>query len=155
MKVKTLKLKNKNPSGGGSYGEYFKLSSQRGIKILAGRFNSYVGAIGSPTYAEASAEAFLLKVAEKTKLVPKCYGVQIVQIGKRYAIGIVMQHLGGRMLEDTDNVDNDSVIQDLEKKMKKHGFEMGDLHAGNVMYYKRKYWVIDFTPEFVYLDESR
>lgn len=148
----SLKLKGKRELAGGSFGEYFKLSKHRGIKILYGVYPTAEQAAKSTSHRKALRENKILQILTQRgcRFTPKGYGVRIVKVNSSYSIGIVMQHLGNKCLFNRHGGNNDEIISDLRDKLNKvYRVFNGDVHSQNIMYYKKKYWVIDFTPTIV------
>jgi tRNA A-37 threonylcarbamoyl transferase component Bud32 len=135
-------------TSGGAFGTYYKLSPSVGIKVLKTRYPSIKKAVAGRAYKAATKEVELLSLAKESGVVPIVYGVTIVRDGSKYAVGILMQHLGdktldklqGKFTEAYDTV-NDALL-DI-------GIEHGDLHEQNIMYHRGKFYAIDFTPNFV------
>lgn len=146
---KTINKKNKNVYSG-VYGFYYRISKLRGIKVFQDGYESIKLLKESQTYKDAIQEKKLLDqlIKRKSKITPKCYGIKIVLRDNYYHIGIVLRHLGNITLFDRDlHPDKeDEIIDKLNDKLSNYNLIHGDLHNRNVMYYKRKYWAIDFTP---------
>jgi tRNA A-37 threonylcarbamoyl transferase component Bud32 len=126
----------------GSFGVYVQISSKLGIKIVGGtsvekHFKEYL--------KEAIHEARNLREARKrVSFVPRCYGVQSFKIDGKSRIGILMQHLGKKRLENM-NINNDYDVRHcLKNRLLKVNILHDDLHNANVMFYKGRYYVIDF-----------
>jgi tRNA A-37 threonylcarbamoyl transferase component Bud32 len=142
----------------GVYGKYFKLSKTKGIKILISTgFKTRETALESWAFRKAKKEMKLLKKASKSKIVPKCYGVKIVWNEKRslFEVGIIMQHLGETTLANhikkykKYKEKETSILDKLQETIKKYKIKHNDLHANNVMIFKNKFFVIDFSPDQV------
>lgn len=140
-------------SGWGCYGKYYQLSSTKGIKVIQGCFNTIEEVINSDELNQAIQEAVLLKQARaRYEYIPKCYGVKIISFGGSYKVGILMQHLTGPLAEDfCDYEEYDQVRATLTKTLRDKGIVHSDLHGNNVIRYKDKWWVIDFTPSCIKL----
>lgn len=92
--MKVVNVSNKRCVGSGVFGQYYKLSKYKGIKILtmyaSRKLNS---AIIDLTHA--SDEAMAIKKAQKSKMTPKLYTVCVAQKGKYFYPAIMMEHLHG------------------------------------------------------------
>lgn len=154
-----IKIKKRldNSLPGGSYAEYIQISPKKGIKLYYAKCDSTTEPTFKRTLQMAHYEVYFYKLArERYPFVPKCYGVQVIKVKDRYnsdvfRIGIVLQHLGNTTLSDVGYGRNDSSpfagrypATELNTKLKSRGIYHGDLHDGNVMYYKGQLWVIDF-----------
>lgn len=151
-----IKLPKKSKTPKGAHGTYFKLTRTRGIKVLKGSFRSLASAYNSYTFDLAKEEAELLVMAEHTGIVPKCYGVRVVRRGHSYRVGILMEHLGNKTLEDMNfNIDKESKIYDnLNETLNLAGIEHSDLHSKNIMFHRGKCYAIDFSPGYTFVMES-
>lgn len=157
--MKTLKLnRRKNSDGSGAYGEYYKLSRSKGVKII-GHVDSGNGCYSINelkqdwSYKDAIKELKLLKRAYRSGVTPKPYHVAAVKIGSIYHAGIVMEHIDGYGGElDDDDYVPDYVLKDaLHALEKKSGLKHKDVHNGNYIFKKTKYgwklYLIDFSPD--------
>jgi tRNA A-37 threonylcarbamoyl transferase component Bud32 len=153
MSTKVIKLKTTRSTKSGVYGKYVPISNTRGVKILKAKFSSLKRLYRSEKYYRATEEVNMLKVlnARNCDFVPKCYGLRIIQVGKNYHIGILLQHLGNVQLNDLrlENGRDERIWNRIEKQIEKFGFSHSDIHTSNIMFYKNKYWLIDFSPEFI------
>ena len=43
--------------------------------------------------------------------------------------------------------------QKIKRILKSAGIQHNDIHGSNIMYFKGKYWVIDFDPEYLTFQE--
>jgi tRNA A-37 threonylcarbamoyl transferase component Bud32 len=144
-----ITLRKKKKTGGGSYGSYYKISKTRGVKVLYSEgFTSKRKALTSEVYKDAKLEASLLKQAQATGIVPRCYGVTLVKKGKEYAVGIVMQHLGNKTLADSSYCET-AAYDEIMEKFEEFDIYHSDLHAENIMVYRGKIYAIDFSPDYV------
>lgn len=152
--IRLPKRKTNVPQG--AFGKYFQVTPTRGVKVLRGSFRNLESAYNSHIFDMAREESEILKVAQNSGVVPKCYGVRIVRRGNRYYVGILMQHLGNKRLSDMKvSVDKESQIyDDLNDALEDAGIGHNDLHAGNIMYYKGKYYAIDFSPDLSNVNDS-
>lgn len=143
-----IKLKSKSGPKG-SYGSYHKLTRTKGVKVLKGSYKSVMDAINSYQMEEAMKERDLLLKVQHSGMTPKCYGVAIVEWGKKFRVGIVMEHLGETRLSDLglDEDEESDIMAELEDKICNFGINHTDIHSYNVMFKNRKYYVIDFSPE--------
>lgn len=130
----------------GSYGTYFKLSNTRGVKVLHGAFTNFMAALNSWEMDEARKERDLLNKAFRSGITPKCYGVTVVQSGRQFRVGIVMQHVGDQRLSEVSTGNSYGIIQGLSEKLRAVGIRHTDLHDYNVMKKGKKFYAIDFTP---------
>jgi hypothetical protein len=99
MKYKFIDLDKKKPVfvGGGAFGEYYRLNSRVGVKILKfyglsdGKKYSKEWAITQLQWAQK--EAKNLQKAKNSKIVPTFKGYCIVKLDNQYRPAILMQHL--------------------------------------------------------------
>lgn len=138
----------KYETSGGGYGSYYELSATVGVKVLHRKnFKSMKKALNSRLYREAMKESELLCMAFESGVVPRCYGVTLVKDDEGYGVGILMQHLGNKTLRDKgDRTEAYDTIQDALEEV---GLRHLDLHRGNMMVYRGKYYAIDFSPDFI------
>lgn len=144
-KLKLVMSTSKRTSG--VFSRYYKISRTKGIKILWGRYVTVERAKLNKVYAEAHIEALNLTIAkDRFYYVPKCYGVKILKIKDKYAVGILMQHLGENTLGYSNlyPINSNRIIRKLEVDLRKAKIYHGDLHEQNVMYYNSRWYVIDF-----------
>ncbi len=160
----TKKLrKTGDKTGGGCFGQYFKLDNKRGIKLLRRKFDSSEKAQLSETFHKAKLEELSLNMArERVSFVPKCYGVKVVKFRGNFRVGVIMQHLNGITLEklgynrdkrgvgDFGGDFEDDVVEMMDNRMLKVGINHGDVHGGNIIYHAKRYWVIDFGNEVLF-----
>lgn len=142
----------------GSNGTYIQLSKKRGIKITMSKYPDKGSAIRSYEFRYVCKEADALRSARaRYRYVPKCYGVEIVKIEDYYTIAIVLQHIGTQTLLEKltkeEDINEDEIIQYVYKELRKRGIVHWDVHAKNIMFYKGRYWAIDFAG--VYLETPR
>ncbi len=149
--------RGQRPNGCGAFGRYYRLSKVIGIKVLSGMWsNEYCTTQkelkASNQWKEAVREARLIRVARKSRIVPKCYGVVPVRRegqNGRLHVGIVMQHIPGRVLGNREP----DVIERLSDRIcNKCKLSMQDLHGWNILVTgksRKRYWVIDFTPDLI------
>jgi tRNA A-37 threonylcarbamoyl transferase component Bud32 len=143
MKRKIRRNLKRAPRGGN--GIYIQLSSKRGIKILRHcEYKSFEELIRYDAMRSMYQEAAVMKRAKVLyPYIPNCYGVRMLKVDSFYTIGIIIQHLGNKRIGDV--LENyPSIIVDLERTFWKLGINHHDMHANNVMYFRGKYWVIDF-----------
>ena len=135
----------------GQYGTYFRIGKKRGLKVLRGTFRSIQSAYNSATFDLAKEEASLLEMAYESGVAPKCFGVRIAKRGSVFRVGILMQHLGNKTLADLNlDEDKESKIHDrLKLELEVVGLDHCDLHNRNIMFYKSKFYAVDFSPECV------
>lgn len=138
-------------SGAGCYGQYYQISTTKGIKLINAKFSTFNEAFESREMKEAKEESLLLRRAKSMyDYIPKCYGVKIVETRGYFRIGIVMQHLQGPTADMFCEYEEE-VRQSLYKILKDRGIEHRDLHGNNVIRYKDDWWVIDFSPDCIKL----
>lgn len=144
-----ITLPRTNRTRSGAFGTYFKLTRTKGIKVLNGRFRTLEAAYNSYIFDQAKSESEILKIAEASKVVPKCYGVRVVRHGKSFRVGILMQYLGNKRLSDLDLSDKEesNIYDKLNDALSHAGVEHNDLHTHNIMFHKGKYYAIDFSPD--------
>lgn len=150
----TLPKSVKTPSG--AYGSYFRIGRKRGLKVLRGSFRSMAAAYNSPEFDLAKEEAELLKLAEDSGVVPECFGVRVVKRGTVFRVGILMQHLGNKTLADLnqDEMYEADIHDQLKDALDHCGINHGDLHTRNIMFFKGKFYAIDFSPEAIQIPSS-
>lgn len=150
-----ISLRDDKATSGGSFARYYKLNKNVGIKVLRSKGSlTPNGLLRSKKWKEAKHEVAMLERAASSGIVPKCYGLRVVKIGGRFFAGIAMQHLGEYTLGDRphDTMNFTEVEDSINKKLKEIGIQHGDLHHGNIMSYRKKYYVIDFG--LAYLTEQ-
>lgn len=142
--MQPISLTNKQASSGGCYGRYYKIDSKIGLKVLRGKGSGSIDKLlRSRQWREAKREAKLLELAQATGIVPKCYGVFIVEKDGRFFAGIAMQHLGNTTLGES-SISYWDIAEDVNDKLDSVGIAHGDLHDENMMVYRNKIYVIDF-----------
>ncbi len=150
-------IKHTPLSGSGGYGRYYQLTAEKGLKILHGRFDSKSEAWESDTYLKAFDEKRYLNLltAKGSKFTPKCYGIVVFKMGNCYRVAIILQHLGNCVIKDlTDKKvishSRCNRIEDfIRNKIQKFGMRHGDIHRSNIMFFQKKFWLIDFTPSYI------
>lgn len=152
-----IRLKLGTHTAKGSYGDYWKLSETRGIKVLRKDFNTIKQAKNSNSMAEAQLESDFFIKSKKTGVVPECFGTRIVMVGSHFRVGILMEHLGEtRLMDYRGDADHYQVRKQLEQKFIDIGIQRNDLHNENIMVKDGKFYAIDFTPFTVtILDEKK
>ena len=86
-----------------------------------------------------------MKLAEKTKIVPKAYGVCVVRVGKAYYPALVMQHINGYHPDWISYSHNETI----KRKFKLANIKYDDLHNQNIIVdADDNVFVIDF--DYVY-----
>jgi hypothetical protein len=148
------KRNHKGPEG--QYGFYIKLNSRFGIKFVS-YADTKEDAMQGVLYEKAKEEVELLReVSDRCDFVPKCYGLVVVEFDGSWRCGIVMQHLGEKTawhvykssrLEYKVN----NLVYKIKNKLSMVGVINHDVHGANLMRYKRKWWSIDYTPNFIEL----
>lgn len=139
-------------TGGGSFGEYYPLSKGVGVKVLYRKYKTLKKAVNSATYKQALKEAQLLAMAQESGVVPRCYGVTIVKDGNKYGVGILMQHLGNKTLENASEHEMSKAYDEVNDALLDIGISHYDLHEHNIMKYRGKYYAIDFSPKCVMIN---
>jgi RIO-like serine/threonine protein kinase len=136
---------------GGAHGSYVKLSPSLGVKIIHSvKFNNIAKAYRSRAYRNALREAYILNVAFESGVVPRCYGVTLVRVKKGYRVGVLMQHLGSTPLFESEFCDKFSeAFDEINDRLIELGIVHNDIHDENVMVYRGKFYVIDFSPDCV------
>lgn len=150
-------LRKRKSTGGGAYGTYYPIGEGKGIKLLNGTdmfmdkdFRTIKEAKASENYVFALDEADLLKKAYRSGVTPKCYGVRIVKLPNgRYVPGVVMQHLGNKTLEKLPSKEYNNVESEIWETLEEIGIIHQDLHPGNIMKFKGKYYAIDFSADLI------
>lgn len=134
----------------GANGEYVKLSSQIGIKLIHSKlFTTQTKAMKSTAWKLAMGESENLKLAFDSGVVPQSYGVSLVKVGSGFRVGVLMQHLGGTTLDNSEFYDDVDVYEHLRDKLKEVGIKHFDLHGDNIMVYRGKCYAIDFSPQCI------
>ena len=164
MTPKCITLKRgQRPKGAGAFGKYYLISKGVGVKVLGSLweysvYRSVEALKESNAWVDAQKEAELLRTARKSQIVPKCYGVTIVrrQAGQGwiFSAGIVMQHIPGKVVGDRLPYEQlEKLMKQLAQKIRrKCGLHLLDMHGWNIMVtgkQRKRYWVIDFSPECV------
>lgn len=147
----------------GSYGTYYKMSENEGIKI----FRKKPIDVFRKTLSEYIEEEFnLLSYAyKKTKMCPKPVKTVRVIIGKKCYPAYIMEHIDS--LDTEDYLYEDSKFYKLYRKgiasllntFNRSGIRHDDLHEGNVLVKKIskdkiKVYAIDFTPSYIFIDRN-
>src|SRR6185369_17749812 len=105
--------RTKSPSG--CNGFYIQVTAKKGIKFMSGGYSTKEKLKESSSYKYAVKEKKHLDyLAEKgCDFVPKCYQIIMCKIGMNYFVGIVLQHLGNRLLRDMNRVDTYDIMKNL------------------------------------------
>ena len=152
-----LTIKKANYDSYGAYGQYYKFSKNRGIKTIG--YNEYENieqAKKSFAYEDALKEAMLYREAYKTGLVPKCYGVTIVNVKNSFKPAIILQHVGEITLnlqKDMLNAHRDDaeyIADQLAERLNRYGIIHNDLNFNNIMWHNERYYCLDFTPDHIF-----
>jgi predicted Ser/Thr protein kinase len=156
--------------GSGGFGCYYRISKNRGVKFVGpssiGRdlYNFGESSEGvlfrSHYWKKAKKEFDYLKKAQKSKVVPKVYGMAIVTYKNELYAGIVMQHIDSKTFVSSsreqlnkiaDRIgDLNDVEQYLQRKLKAVGIYHDDLHGHNILITKGerpRVYAIDFSEE--------
>jgi hypothetical protein len=153
--INKVKTTNKlRCSGSGFYGEYFKINSKVGVKLLRNdEFESIKEAKRSDLWEEAHDEKNLLRIA------PKPYCVRVIRHRSDYRIGIFMEHIDGTVLKDGKDA---NVIGQLRDYLNAGGIDHDDCNGKNVMVRRGRnrkkltnLVAIDFSPELIFITEPR
>lgn len=146
-------VSNRNDTASGCFGSYYQRSARRGIKVIGSCgnvFNTIEELKASRWYDDAVKEAANYRMAYKSGVVPKCYGVTIVKTSQGYLPGIILQHVGTRLCDVacSQGLDNEAIYRHLKDTLAtKSGVHHGDLHYGNITVdTDGKFYAIDFTP---------
>ena len=140
-------------SMGGIHGDYYRLSNAVAVKVVHSKVYSTIRkAQNSAAYRNALDEAAIIALAEETGVVPRCYGVTLVAVRGGYRVGILMQHLGQVTLADSEHYDDSEVYEHLYETLKDVGIDHHDLHEDNIMFYRGKFYAVDFSPECITVD---
>lgn len=146
----TQQLKGRQSKGEGCFGAYYQISKRRGVKVFFDdSYSTIEEAINSREYKKAVKESNILQTLTKrgSDFTPKSYGVKIIKKDGFYRIALVMQHLGTTDIcdRDLDKKKENKIIKSLRKKLRELKFNHTDLHTNNVMWFRKKYWAIDFS----------
>jgi len=157
----------------GYYGCYYQYSKFRGVKAILFDLGRKLEKIDfndeDIKYALVSTimEFFIgCKVKENYKKSPKYYGVCVVQVKGKYYFGLIMQHLGDKLLSKVgvrklkslsktfgfdlcDDGDVDNYI--VEGVLESTGLYLSDVHLNNIILFKNDLFVIDFSPNRIIL----
>lgn len=158
-----LKIKRKNMTNGGAYGTYYYVGEGKGVKVFNNpdsyethSFSTPGEARDSLAWQDAEMEARYLRIAQPSGVVPKCYGAKVIRTEDgKYAVGIVLEHLGRMTLRrklPRGHRRQDAIYEKLLKQLGKYGVNHYDLHPENVMWYKGKFYAIDFSHECISVD---
>jgi tRNA A-37 threonylcarbamoyl transferase component Bud32 len=144
----------------GSYGSYFHLGDNLGIKLY--HRNEYVykkadDSIYLETYLYEAKKEYnnIISARRRYPLIPKTYGIRILKIKGEMRVGILLQHLSNKTLSKQYIEGGISaMITKIENKLKTLGILHTDIHGDNVMFYKGLYYIIDFGASHVSLSEK-
>jgi serine/threonine-protein kinase RIO1 len=157
-KILTKSLRKTASNRDGCYGDYYKLSRSKGIKVLSDdRYRTLEDTIKSRTFKEAKAEAIhLMEARKRYPNIPKCFGVKIIEIGGFYKVGIVMEHLGETMAIHLIAHEDErlELMKELRDKLANVGIDHGDLHCKNIMFHKNDWYIIDFSPSMITINPN-
>ena len=133
--------------------------------MLDGRsamFETKEQAKASDTYQQALKEKrFLDLLTERAcDFTPRCYGLVIFKYNRNFRIGLILQHLGEKRMVDVKHeyrndrgisIENraDRISDLLYKRLEKKGIRHSDIHSRNIMYFQKRFWVIDFSPSMI------
>lgn len=139
-------------SSTGCSGTYFQIDSKTGIKVLCERFSTIERAYKNRWAVDLEVRNGKL-VNKLIKLSPRIYRSKLIKISGEYAWIIIQQHLGDISLDDFKitsyydrTLDYRYRIQDMLKyRLKKVGLKHDDLHHRNIMMFKSKPYIIDFS----------
>ena|SRR5688572_18326928 len=147
MKRKIRRTMHNAPKGGN--GVYIQLSKKRGIKILRAEYETLEELKEYNRIENVLNEARAMKQAKRLfPYIPDCYGVKMLKIGDYYNVGIIIQHLGNKCIGDITE-EYLPIVWKLEDDFRKLGICHNDIHSHNVMYFRHKYWVIDFACVYI------
>jgi RIO-like serine/threonine protein kinase len=144
-----------NTGSGGAHGKYVKLSQSLGVKVIhSDKFPTIQKAYRSHAYKLARKEAEILTLAFESGVVPKCYGVTLLKVGRGYRVGVLMQHLGSTTLDESEFYDRYTEAYDLiNDSLMDVGIRHMDLHEDNILVYRGKLYAVDFSPSCVNISE--
>ena len=151
--MKTLNLKYRGHLPSGAFGQYKKLSSRRGVKMLHGEFDTKKELLTSRDWELAKKELSFIQQASKFNIAPKGYKVVPVRVdGCGWKAGIVMQHLNGRVMSysawERQEEKREKIIEILRNKARLY---RSDNHSENFMVVgkRKKIYMVDFSPSCV------
>lgn len=150
--------------GGGCYGNYYKISSTQGIKIMDNDFSTLSGLKNSQVWIDAYREFFVQKKAAKANsFVPKAYKVLYLYDMKSgyWKVGILMEHVNAKTGYDLPLVfarakkfklgkkiiyckSVDQLENEIKKELKSSGIMHRDVHCNNILIKNKDIKVIDF-----------
>lgn len=168
-KLQVIKIKKaQSPLGSGSYGDYYRISLNRGVKVFGDKKDAMDIRDLKEHYSLYSAvmECGYLKIASKSGITPRNPKLVLVKFGgmSGYLIGIEMQHISGITVEDYEDDYNDDeypeVLQCWEERgiraLEKVGVIHEDLHECNAMITRSgKLRVIDFSEDYITVSDRR
>lgn len=138
----------------GSYGSYYRINDEIGIKVMSGCKDTLKKLKESNLYKDAVEEAVMQrKASHRSRMVAQFYGLNIFKMDGAWWVGIVMEHIDGKTLSDIcsedDDMDDETIMFRLFKKMKKVKVFIDDENPCNIMRSGRRWRIIDFTPGWV------
>lgn len=149
-----LTLRKPRRSSSGSFGTYFKVSRDVGVKLIRSKYKhrTVQGLKRSEVWGQAVDEAAALKQAEDSGFTPAFYELIPIKIGKFYFAGLVMEHFDGQEYELARPWDEDMKshsilkwISDAQKTLNRLGVSHNDIHSQNVLVLKNGRMVlVDF-----------
>ena len=175
MEIKVISLsKNHKYIASGKFGSYFRLSKNRGLKMLSKGFMTKEEARKSYFYQQAKKEVVLLQQAEPSGISPRYSELLIAKFQGLYFPAIKMEHVKGRTLESYNhkvsieemkvNVKTGKLIKRIVSQKRKSAYSFVnslllkqkikhlDIHECNVLVeFNGKIRVIDFSPRWVSL----
>ena len=125
--------------GGGSYSNYYRLSSRKGMKVFTGCYWDEDVQIGNWSYFEEDIyevlrEFVCQQTAATTGYVPEPYYVCWVDESRRkfwqkkFSLGIVMEHIDSRKGSDVGDF-----FEDLDEIITSSGISISDFHMENIL----------------------
>lgn len=156
-------LLKKQLIGSGIYGKYFKISRNKGIKIIGSGYKKFNKLLKSKRILDAVREATLLKISEKRKVSPKFYNLKVVKFNGKFYPAIEMEHIVGKKAYDYDSTGSFKINKKgrlskkgffaetyIKKMLLKEKIIHKDLHYNNMIITKnKKIKAIDFSPDWI------
>lgn len=139
--IEAIEAHGLKPSGrdlpSGAFGEYMQLTANIGVKLLRhGKFKTREAAEGDKLWKSAEDEANNLKKARVLfgKMVPLFVYLGAIKMGSEYRIGLVVQHVNGKMISELSSWENPkTLLAGAQKEIEAKGYVHGDLHSNNAM----------------------
>lgn len=158
--TRAINLTHYDSFSGGAFSAYYKLNPSQGIKVLISPGHKTIKSLRrSNVWRLATKENKLLKNCKKRyQYIPHSYGVFPVKIVNHYYVGIIMQHINGKLLckVATTTGANLKIKTNLRKALHKHGIYHEDLHGANIIFCEdtKKHYILDFDSTLVFLRDG-